>query len=324
MSLRAATRSRLRRLALAPDGQPRPDAPLGRGPLAAHVLAKVIDGATWGGSRLPARVAHALAVAGGTAEWAARPGKRARLATNLAHAVGRTREDPLVRRLVRREVVNEARRSADLLWALGRPAELRATTDFEGLGHIDEALAHGRGLVLAGIHLGGWEVATGLPEVAVPVPTTAIVADDWLAWAIAHTRVTAGLRVMYRTEPAIRAVRLLRSGEALLVLGDDGLGAAPRGYDVRLLDGVAHLPAGIVSLARLAGSPIVSFYVLPRGPRRWTVTIDPPVLPPARSEGRDGEQRVLQVLADRWGDMIRAHPEHWAAVYRIPWADAPE
>lgn len=314
-------RHRLQELRLAPDGQPRPDAPFGQGPLAARVLGKVIDAAAWGGSRLPAAATHALATVGGTAEWAVRPAKRRRLARNLAHAVGRDPGDAVVRRLVRAEVVNEARRSADLLWALGRPDELRATVDIEGEEHIGAALAAGRGMILAGIHLGGWEVATALPQVVVPVPTTAIVADDWLAWAIEHTRHTAGLRVMYRTEPAIRAARLLRNGEALLVLGDDGWGDEPRSYGVRFLDGIARLPAGIVTLARLCGSPIVCFYILPRGPRRWVAIIDPPAAPPAREEGAEGEERVLQALADRWSDMIRAHPDHWAAPYVIRWEE---
>ncbi len=319
MNLPEAVARRRRELLLAPDGLPRPDAPFGQGPLAARVLARVIDVAAWGGARLPAGPAHALARAGGTAEWALRPTKRRRLAENIGHAVGSRPGDPMVRSLVRAEVGNEARRSADLLWALGRPDELRATADFDGLEHVGEALAAGRGVVLAGIHLGGWEVATALAKIAVPVPTTAIVADDWLAWAIEHSRVTAGLRVMYRTEPALRAVRLLEAGEALLVLADDEWGAEPRGYDVRFLDSVARLPAGIVAFARLTGAPIVSFYVLPRAPRRWVVTIDSPVPAPGRREGRVGEQRVLQELADRWSEMIRACPEHWAATYPIDW-----
>src|SRR6266542_3272214 len=113
-------RSELRSLTLAPDGAPRPQAPFGRGPVAARILAKVIDGSAWAGSHVPAPVTHALAVAGGHAEWALRPGKRQALATNLAHAVGLLPDDRQVRRSVRREIVNEARRSADLLWALGR------------------------------------------------------------------------------------------------------------------------------------------------------------------------------------------------------------
>jgi KDO2-lipid IV(A) lauroyltransferase len=309
------------RLALAPDGRPRPEAPFGQGPRAAHILAKVIDAAAWGGSRLPPEVTHALAAAGGTLGWAVRPGKRRQLAENIAHAVSLDPGDAKVRALVRTEIRNEARRSADLLWALGRPGELRATTDFVGLEHVSEALDAGRGVVLAGIHLGGWEVATALAQVAVPVPTTALVADDWLAWSIQHMRVTSGLRVMYRTEPTIRAARLLQAGEAVLVLGDDAWGAEPRSYEVSFLDTTCRLPAGIVALARICGSPIVSFYVLPRAPRRWVVTIDPPVQPPGRREGGEGERRALQELADRWGAMIRKHPEHWSAAYEMRWRE---
>ncbi|HEY7381798.1 MAG TPA: hypothetical protein VH572_11345 [Gaiella sp.] len=314
-------RRRWRALHLAPDGLPRPEAPFGQGPLAAHVLARVIDGAAWGGSRVSPRLAHRLARVGGTMEWAARPAKRRRLAANLAHAIGRPPEHAEVRALVRAEMVNEARRSADVLWALGRPEEVRRTTEIVGIEHVRAAAAAGRGVLLASIHLGGWEVATAIPKVVVPVPTTAVVADDWLAWAIEHTRVHVGLGLMYRTEPALRALRLLRRGEALLVLGDDSWGGEPRSYPVRFLDGMARMPAGVTTLSRLAGSPVVCFYVLPNGPRRWQVTIDPPLAPPARDERGDGEQRMLQRLADRWSEMIRAHPEHWAAAYRVHWLE---
>jgi lauroyl/myristoyl acyltransferase len=313
--------ARLRQLRLAPDGAPRPDAPFGRGPLAARVLAQVIDTAVWGGSRVPAGVAHGLAIVGGHVEWAVRPGKRRRLATNLAHALGARPTDVAVRRAVRREIVNEAHRSADLLWALGRPDEFLATVDLDGIENINEAAAQGSGVILSGIHLGGWEVATAVPRAAVTVPASVIVADDWLAWAIAHMRVTAGLRVIYRTEHALRAARRLQAGEALLVLGDDGWGSEPRTYPTRFLDTCADLPAGVVTLSRLCQSPIVGFAVLPTGPRRWRAIIDQPVGPPERTGGADAEQKVLQILADRWSELIRANPEHWAAAYRIRWRD---
>jgi lauroyl/myristoyl acyltransferase len=81
------------------------------------------------------------------------------------------------------------------------------------------------------------------------------------------------------------------------------------------------MPAGVVSLARLAGAPIVPFTVLPRGQRRWVVTIEPPIEPPDREHGHDGEQAVLQLLADRWTETVRRYPEHWAASFPIEWRD---
>jgi len=306
------------RLRLAPDGLPRPNAPFGRGPAAARVLARVIDGSSAVGGVLPARLVHRAARAGGTLEWAVRPSKRRALAENLGHVLGLPPRHPEVRRLVRREVVNEAHRSADVLWALSHPDELRATTAIEGAHHIRDALAAGHGVILSSLHLGGWEVATAIPAVVVPVPTTALVEDNWLAWAIDGHRAAAGLGRLYASAPAWHAAAVLRRGHALLVLGETGNNAT-RAHRVRFLDAEADLPGGTVALSRLCGSPIVPFAVLPVGPRRWQVTIEPPVPAPARSEGAAGERRQLQELADRWSAMLRAHPEHWAAVYPIAW-----
>jgi lauroyl/myristoyl acyltransferase len=51
--------------------------------------------------------------------------------------------------------------------------------------------------------------------------------------------------------------------------------------------------------------------------------LDPPVGPPDRRGGAEGEQKVLQALADRWTELIRAHPDQWAAAYRIRWREHP-
>lgn len=312
---------RLAALRLAPDGRPRPDAPFGRGPLAARVLRATIVASSVVVGHVPASVVQPAARLGGTIEWAVRPAKRRRLAENLCHALGRPPDDPAVRELVRREVRNEAQRSADFLWALARPDELRATTRVEGAKHVVAAVERGSGVILVSTHVGGWEVATALPRLVVPVPTTAIVTDDWLAWAVEGLRVRAGLGIMYDSEPVSTAVRILRAGEALLVLGDY---AKPcmRTYPVKLLDAVAELPAGQVVLARLCGSPIVPFSVLPTAPRRWRVLIEPPIEPPPRDAGEEGERETLQALADRWSATLRAHAEHWAAVYPMTWREA--
>ncbi len=300
---------------------PRTHAPFGRGPRAAHVLRGAIVAATATIGRLPAGLAHGLATVGSTVEWAVRPAKRRRLAQNLCHTLGVAPADPAVRELVRREVRNEGRRSVDLLWALARPDELRATTRIEGLEHISEALAHGRGVLLLTTHVGGWEVATSLAREFVPVRTTAIVTDDWLAWAVEGLRAQAGLAIMYDSEPVSKAARLLRDGEAVLVLGDYAKNGM-RTYPVRLLDAIAELPAGPVTLARLCGTPLVTFSVLPNAPRRWRIEVEPPLWPPARDAGEDGERALLQELADRWTATLRAHAEHWAAVYPMTWRAA--
>jgi lauroyl/myristoyl acyltransferase len=219
-------------------------------------------------------------------------------------------------------MVNEARRSADLLWAIGRPGDFLAATVIQGREQMVEATARGHGVVLVGAHVGGWEVATALPAAVLSVPTTVIVADDWLAWAIEHVRHAVGLRVAYAGRLPLDSVRLLQRGEALLVLGDDGSQTSARSYPVRFCGTTAVMPAGAVSLARLAGAPIVPFTVLPRGPRQWVATIESHLEPPDRWSGPEGEQAVLQLLADRWTETVRHYPEHWAASFPIDWQSA--
>jgi lauroyl/myristoyl acyltransferase len=313
-------RERLDALRLAPDGRPRPDAPFGRGPLAARALRGAIVGASAVASRLPVGVIGPLAAGGSTLEWACRPAKRRRLASNLCHTLGLSPGHQDVKALVRREIRNEARRSADFLWAVARPQELRATTVIEGHEHIDGALERGSGVLLVSTHVGGWEVATALPRAIVPVPTTAIVTDDWLAWAVEGLRIRLGLGIMYDSEPASKAARLLRDGQAILVIGDYAKDWM-RTYPVGFLDGVAELPAGIASLARLCGTPVVPFSVLPVALRRWRVEIDAPLDPPARDGGVAAERVLLQELADRWTVTLRRNAEHWAAVYPMKWRE---
>jgi lauroyl/myristoyl acyltransferase len=92
-----------------------------------------------------------------------------------------------------------------------------------------------------------------------------------------------------------------------------------RTHPVSLLGAIVELPAGPAALARLCGSPIVPFSVLPLAPRRWRVSIEPPLEPPPRNGGVEAERALLRELADRWTALLRAHPEHWAAVYPMTW-----
>ena len=288
--------------------------------LSAIGLARVIDGAAWVGARLPAWAAHGLAALGGNIQWALRPKRRRALAANLCHAVGAAPADRSLQRAVREVMLNEAHAAADLLWAIGKPREFLDTVVYENWHFVDAAVSEGRGLILAGTHLGGWEVATAIPGEKVAVPTNVIVADNWIAWAIEHVRAGVGLRVMYRQAAALRSVRRLQAGEAVLLLGDNSQFAGHT-HRVRFLDSQMEMAAGVAALARLAGSPIVSFTVLPLGPRRWKATMDPPIEPPPPEAGRSGEQAVLQELADRWSEAIRANPGHWAMAAPLDWID---
>ena len=281
------------------------------------MLARVIAVASAAGAALPADLAHDLAVAGGTLEWLLRPGKRAILRENLAHAAGRSPADPAIGRLVRREVVNEARRSADLLWAIARPHELLGSVRVEGLHAALEVAARG-GMIVAGPHLGGWEVVGPAPATILGRPVGVVVSDDWLAWAVHDIRRRVGLISIYASSPPRTAVDHLQAGRAVLMFADmtpDGV----RTMDVPFLDGVAALPAGPAVLARLAQVPIVPLAVLPIDRRAWLIRLGDPIPPPPRRAGEAAERRALEAMAAAWTAEIRRNPQQWAAVYPLRW-----
>ena len=47
------------------------------------------------------------------------------------------------------------------------------------------------------------EVAVSLARELVPVRTTAVVTDDWIAWPVDGLRARAGLGIMYDSEPSV-------------------------------------------------------------------------------------------------------------------------
>jgi KDO2-lipid IV(A) lauroyltransferase len=295
-----------------------PAASTGPGSLRGRALGRVIAASAALGAGIRAERAWQLAAVGGTLEWALRPRKRSLLATNLGHAMGRPPADRAVARAVRAQFVNQARRSADVLWAVARGEEVARRCRVEGRDELDRALERGRGAILAGPHMGGYDVvAAGMGELLAGLAVTVVVEDDWVSSAVAGLRRRAGVELELRTAAPRRSLQTLRRGGVVAVVADL---AKPgmRTFAVRFLDGCVELPAGPAALARLSGSPVVPFCVLPIAPRAWRVALERAIDPPPRRQ-RAAEREVLQALADVWSGWISAAPELWEAVDPMPW-----
>ncbi len=293
-------------------------APFGRGRTAARVLRAVIAASAFAGGRLPPRVSERLAVAGGTLEWAARPRKRRALADNLGRALGGRATPAELRAAVREEFVNEARRSGDFLWSVAYPEEAARSTRIEGLERVRAALAAGRGAVLAGPHVGGWEVVVPFASRVPEIPLTVLVEDDWLAWAVADIRARGGLQTIPVSQSPRRALSALHRGEAVVMLAEF-VNRGMRTAEVTLLGERIRLPAGAAALARMTGAPLLPFAVLPIDTRAWRMWIGEAIPPPPRGSGRAGEAVALQSLADAWSCILRRHPTQWAAGEPLAW-----
>src|SRR5256885_15805719 len=109
---------------------------------------------------MPAGVRHAVAAPGGVAWFWLSPAQRSAALDNYATALGRDRSDPDVARVARRAFQNYGRMLMDFL-LLGSltPAELIARMSVDGREHLDAALAHGRGVIMAVPHMRSWDMA---------------------------------------------------------------------------------------------------------------------------------------------------------------------
>lgn len=282
----------------------------------AHILRFAIAATSECVARLPPGAVDRMATAGGHVEWALRPRKRRLLRVNLAHALARAADDPVVAALAHEVVVTGARRAADVLWAFARPAEALARLRIEPPRGLDELVDTERGVILAGAHAGGFEfaLACGLAR----GHHVAVLTDmNPTALALARWRLAGGAELLPADTPPRTAVARLRAGGVLVVLADlhrPGM----RGRNVHFLDGEAMLPAGPAALARLTGAPIVPFAVLPIARRAYRLALAAPLLAPARHD-RPGERQLAQALADALSATLRAHPRQWDAVDPIPW-----
>lgn len=152
------------------------------------------------------------------------------------------------------------------------------TVEVTGLEHLTRLAAEGRGCILLGGHLGGFEVLRHVGQDS-PVPVRPLM----------HRR-NAGVMtaLLDRLDPALqqaviplgepdtmlRAREAIERGEIIGILADRAV-AGDRAVVVPFLGRDAAFPAGPVIVAALLGAPVLVFRGICTGPRRYEVRFEP-------------------------------------------------
>lgn len=204
---------------------------------------------------------------------------------------------------------------AEVFWIRPRrKAEYVRTAHVDGLHHLLEANASGRGIVVALPHLGNWEVAgakaedVGVPVLAVAesLPNPRI--TEWFV----DVRNQMGIDIVVtgrgsRVTPAL--VERLEAGGAIALLADRDLSG--RGIEVEFFGERTTIPAGPVSLANRTGAVLLTVGCYFSDGQGHNLVVSPPLeLPTAgTTEERvaEGSQRLARALED----IIRRAPEQW-------------
>ncbi|MGC1731241.1 MAG: phosphatidylinositol mannoside acyltransferase [Pseudonocardiaceae bacterium] len=188
----------------------------------------------------------------------------------------------------------------------------------EGVGYLNDALARGRGVVVALPHSGNWDMA-GLWFVGQHGEFSTVVerlAPEALYQRFVAYRAALGFDIIPLTgaaNPTRRLLGRLRTGGVVCLLADRDLTGA--GTAVEFFGAAARMPIGPARLAAATGATLlaVGCWFTADG---WGIRFHPPVPVPDRS----AVMRATQALADCFATDIAAHPQDWHMLQPL-WMD---
>ncbi len=199
-----------------------------------------------------------------------------------------------------------------------------ASFEPEDVHRLDEAMASGRGAVLALPHMGNWDLA-GAWVVVRGMPFTTVaerLKPEKLFDRFVAYREGLGMEVLPLTGGAGTLGKLaqrLRAGGLVCLVGDRDLSAS--GVPVEFLGEAARMPAGPAALAAQTGAALLPVTLWYDGTPVMKGRVHEEVPVPAEGSKREKVAAMTQAMADVWGEGVRAHPGDWHMLQRFWLAD---
>jgi len=244
------------------------------------------------------------------------PGRR-RMQADMARTLGRPPGDRAVAAMLRDAYRVNTAAVFEIMAMVDRrqnAATLVARAEVEGLEHLREALAAGRGAILMAAHMGnaalvplclahaGWAVSVLYKE------SRMMSADFFRAglerYGIQGIAANAGLRAYGEMLSA------LKQGRIVFLMLDQGVKHAKDGQVHRFLGKDMPMPAGPAQLARAARAPVVPAATLAATPR-WRFALQPPI-----RLGEASLESDVATLVKATERNVLAQPQLWSWTQR--------
>lgn len=282
-------------------------------------------GAGWSAvRRMPERSAYAMFERLADGMWARRGGSVLRLESNIRRVVGPEVGDEDLQLLVRDGMRSYMRYWCEAFrlpgWSRERiVGSIRIVDDFR----LGDALATGRGVVVALPHMGNWDHAGAWATLAhSPVVTVAerLKPEGLYEKFLAYRR-SLGMDVIPLTggdPPFPYLAERLREGRLVALLGDRDL--SDSGVPVQFFGSKAKFPAGPAALAVDTGAVLLTACLYLEDGRN-VVRFNPAVEVPTEGERSRRIFRATQLVADQIEDSIRGRPTDWHMLQRVWVAD---
>ncbi len=275
---------------------------------------------------LPEPAALGVASVVGDALYRVRRQHRAMVSANLRRVVGGGADDAeLLDHWARRAFRAYARYWVEGARIGSTPRdEIVRRTFVEGLHHLQDGMARGKGVVMALPHIGSWEyggafLATqGLPMTAVAERLDPPELFDYFV----EQRAAMGLTIVPLDQRSGGTLMgTLRDGGLVGLLCDRDIEGT--GIEVEFFGETTTMPAGPATLALRSGAVLVTGAVYSGPGRDHRALVEPPLDTTRTGSLRADVARLTQEIATRLEGLIRRAPEQWHVFQPLWLADRP-
>lgn len=239
--------------------------------------------------------------------------ERAIVRENLRHVLGPEVDEATLMRTVREVFRHLSKNYYDFFHHHRGLSEekMRASLTTVGLEHIEEALAQGKGLVLASAHLGSPDALmqmVSLFSYKVTVPAEHLKPEALFRYVLG-LRSKRGMTLLPADGPLLGLFRALRRNEIVAVAAD--LDTTGSGMVVDFFGAPARLPDGHVQLAMRTGAQLALAFGRRMPDNSYLAEVYPPLeLEESGDFQRDVRANMKKVIAVL-EEGIRQHPEQW-------------
>ncbi len=182
---------------------------------------------------------------------------------------------------------------------------------FEGVSHVKDALARGKGAIILSAHFGNWELlaASLSAHVAPLTPIVRELRSVRLNALVQAYRAEAGYLTIDRTRGLRHALRCLKRNELIGIVAD--VDTRVNGVFVDFFGRLAYTPYSPVAIALKTGAAILPAFIVRQSDGSHKAIIEPPLV----LQRTDGRELELVINTQKFTKIIEAYilqyPEQW-------------
>lgn len=266
----------------------------------------------------PRRARHGLGKAVGAAIYLGWKSKRIHTRQNMAHVSGQSASDPRTKHLASASWRNYGRIIADFIYfphfdfSKLEPRIHDLSGGESGWpGYVEQALAPGKGVIIASAHFGNYDMAAAYFARRFPFwIVTENFPDPQMTDLVLGQRKERGIGLIPMEGSARRILRVLQQNELVAIAVDRPV-SREEGVEICFFGQKTYVPGGPAALALKSGAAIVPGFMW-YGPRdEIFVRAFPPIFPQSGANKTAEIARLTQCMFDALEVIVREWPTQW-------------